>query len=134
MLLPSDLAHVESLVRGMTDGLPVEIACVVPRSAGSWGEPVVVGLGAPDSVAARPRTVLRAVLTSGAEAFILAHTHLTQQPPGDDDTAVTRRLVAAGSVVGVTMLGHLVVGPSTAWQCTADGRWSCTGVLSSVVG
>jgi hypothetical protein len=74
----------------MADGLPVEIAFVVPWSAGDWGEPVVVGFGTPDSVAARPRTVLRAVLTSGADAFLLVHTHLTQKPPGDDDTAVTR--------------------------------------------
>jgi hypothetical protein len=134
VLRATDFAHVEDLVRGMADGLPVEIAFVVPWSAGDWGEPVVVGFGTPDSVAARPRTVLRAVLTSGADAFLLVHTHLTQKPPGDDDTAVTRRLVAAGAVVGVTMLGHLVVGPSVAWQCTADGRWSGTGLLPSVVG
>lgn len=133
MLPPWDLAHVEDVVRGMADGLPVEIACVVPRRADAWGEPILVGLGAVDCVTARPATVLRAVLTAGAEAFVLVHTHLTQQQPGDADTAVTRRLVAAGAVVGVALLGHVVVGSGGAWQCTAEGLWVLARQVPSAV-
>jgi RadC-like JAB domain len=118
-----DLVHVERLVRGMTEGLPVEVAFVVPRRSHAWGEPVVVRLGTADSVGARPGPVLRAVLISGAEAFVLVHTHLSRRPPGEDDAAATRRLVAAAAVVGVPLLGHVVVGPDAAWQCDSRGAW-----------
>ncbi|MGF1654843.1 MAG: JAB domain-containing protein [Actinomycetales bacterium] len=115
----------------MADGLPVEVALIIPRYSDDWGEPVVVRLGARDSVTARPGPLLRAVLTSGAEAFVLAHTHVSRQSPGEDDTAVTRRVVAAAAVVGVELLGHVVVGPDAVWQCDAEGGWAVAQAVPS---
>lgn len=47
----------------------------------------------------------------------LLHTHPDGGPPSAADRAVTRRLVAAGAVIGLCLQAHLVVGPDEVWDC-----------------
>jgi DNA repair protein RadC len=58
-----------------------------------------------------PREVFRDALRRGASAIVLAHNH----PSGDatasaDDRRITRRLAEAGTLLGVALIDHLVVG------------------------
>lgn len=131
MLSPEELVSVTALAGRLTDPLPVEVACVVPRRGDAWGAPVIVGVGNLEKVSARPSDVLRAVLTSGGDAFVLLHTHRTLHPPGDDDAAVTRRLVAAGAVVGLPLLAHVVSGPQQSWHSATDGTWQAIPPLDN---
>lgn len=117
MLTRDQVLHVAALTTALADRLPVEVVCILPRHGATWGAPVVVGIGWPDEVTARPREVLRSVLTAGGDTFVLVHTHTTGKPPGADDAAVTRRLVSAAAVLGLTMVGHVVLGPSAVWEC-----------------
>lgn len=96
-----------------------EVALVVPVLHGEPQLPVVVATGDRASVVVTPAAVLRAVLASRADAFVLVHTHPEDLPPSGADAAVTRRLVAASSVVGVRMLGHIVLSPSRTYDCFA---------------
>ena len=58
-----------------------------------------------------PRDVFKAALLSNAAALILAHAHPSGDPtPSPDDRALTQRLVAAGTLLGVDVLDHIVVG------------------------
>lgn len=117
MIAPDDALDLADAVGCMAAGVPLEMVCVIPRVAQNWCDPVLVGIGGAGAVSARPREVLRAVLTAGGHAFVLAHTHLSTDAPSPEDQAVTRRLVAAAAVVGVPMLAHLVVGPQHVWDC-----------------
>ncbi len=57
-----------------------------------------------------PRQVFRVALQVGAAAVVLAHNHPSGDPePSALDDDVTRRVVAAGRVVGVVLLDHLVI-------------------------
>lgn len=124
MITPEDALDVTDAVGRLVTDVPLEVVCVIPQVVQSWCDPVLVGIGEPGAVSARPREVLRAVLTSGGCAFVLAHTHLSVDGPSPQDLAVTRRLVAAAAVVGVPMLAHLVIGPQHVWDCTSGRRWS----------
>jgi len=74
-----------------------------------------VSVGSIDHTFMAPREVFRDALAANAAAIVLAHNHPSGDPePSRDDEAVTRRLVRAGSLIGIEVLDHLVVG---------DGSW-----------
>jgi DNA repair protein RadC len=75
------------------------------------GEPRVIARGDVDGTDAPPRAFLRATLIAGATAAIAVHNHPTGDPtPSAADLAATRRLVAAGRAVDITVHDHLVLG------------------------
>lgn len=70
-----------------------------------------VSRGTLDSTAVHPREVFKAALLANAAAVILAHNHPSGDPtPSPDDVAMTMRLRAAGDVLGVQVLDHIVIG------------------------
>jgi DNA repair protein RadC len=72
---------------------------------------VTVSVGSLDRTFMSPREVFRDALLHNAAALVLAHNHPSGDPePSRDDEQVTRRLVRAGELVGVSVLDHLVVG------------------------
>lgn len=73
--------------------------------------PATVSVGSVDHTFMSPREVYRDALLANAAAIVVAHNHPSGDPePSRDDELVTRRLTAAGQVVGVDLLDHLVVG------------------------
>ena len=57
-----------------------------------------------------PADVLRPAVVQGASALILAHNHPTgDTAPSPEDVEFTRRLVEAGTALGVEVLDHLIV-------------------------
>jgi len=58
-----------------------------------------------------PRQVFREAIALRASAVILGHNHPSGDPtPSAQDRDVTRRVAAAGRILGVPLLDHLVVG------------------------
>lgn len=58
-----------------------------------------------------PRELFRDALRVGASAVFLAHNHPSGDPsPSAADRSVTRRLVAAGAVLDIDVLDHVVIG------------------------
>lgn len=73
-----------------------------------------VSVGSIDHTFMAPREVFRDALAANAAAIVLAHNHPSGDPePSRDDEAVTQRLVRAGSLIGIEVLDHLVVGDGT---------------------
>jgi len=55
--------------------------------------------------------VFQAAITKFAAAIIVAHNHPSGDPtPSPEDVHVTRQIVAAGDLLGVDVLDHLVIG------------------------
>jgi DNA repair protein RadC len=70
-----------------------------------------VSVGSVDHTFIAPRELFRDALLANATAVVAAHNHPSGDPePSRDDELVTRRLVAAGEVIGVELLDHLVIG------------------------
>lgn len=74
-----------------------------------------VSRGTLDATLVHPREVFKAALLANAAAIILFHNHPSGDPtPSGDDVQLTRRLVDAGTLLGVDVLDHIIVG---------DGRY-----------
>jgi len=58
-----------------------------------------------------PREVIHAALKHNAAALIFAHNHPSGDPkPSPEDIAITRQLVFAGNVMGITVHEHIIIG------------------------
>jgi DNA repair protein RadC len=56
------------------------------------------------------RTVFRAAITACASGLVLGHNHPSGDPsPSPEDLATTKKLMAAGRVVGIPVVDHVIV-------------------------
>ena len=70
----------------------------------------VAARGSLNVVHVSPRDVFRRLVREGAAATIVAHNHPGGDPaPSPDDVELTRRLQAAGDLVAVPLIDHVVV-------------------------
>jgi DNA repair protein RadC len=58
-----------------------------------------------------PRELFRAAILLGAAHVILIHNHPTGDPtPSVEDLDLTERMIAAGDLLGIPVLDHLILG------------------------
>ena len=77
----------------------------------------VLALGTQNACAVEPREVFREAAIGGAAAIVIFHTHPSGDPtPSPDDVDLTRRLVAAGVLMGIDVIDHLILGDSRYWS------------------
>lgn len=70
----------------------------------------VISIGTVNANLIHPREVFRSGIESNAAAIILAHNHPSGDPtPSAEDVEITRQLVAAGKILGITVLDHVVI-------------------------
>jgi DNA repair protein RadC len=71
----------------------------------------VVSVGSLTASLVHPREVFQEAVVSRAAALVLFHNHPSGDPePSSEDLALTRRLAAAGSLMGIEVLDHVVLG------------------------
>lgn len=69
-----------------------------------------------------PREVIAAALSHHAAALIFAHNHPSGVPqPSPEDIAITRQLVFACRVIGITVHEHIVIGDNTYFSFADQG-------------
>jgi DNA repair protein RadC len=69
----------------------------------------VVSVGTASGSLVHPREVFQPAILVGACALVVAHNHPSGDPtPSREDREVTRRLVQAGTILGVSVLDSLV--------------------------
>jgi DNA repair protein RadC len=70
-----------------------------------------------------PREVVQAALHQRAAALIFAHNHPSGDPaPSEADTAITRQLLFACRMMGITVHEHLVIGDNRYYSFADSGR------------
>ena len=86
----------------------------------------VLSIGTLDASIVHPREVFREALAAGAAAIVLFHNHPSGDPePSRDDVVLTERLLAAGMLMGIDVLDHIVLGDAR--YCSFRER----GILST---
>ena len=71
----------------------------------------VLAVGTLNSSVVEPRDVFREAAIGGATAIVIFHNHPSGDPtPSPEDVALTRRLVAAGSLIGIDVVDHVILG------------------------
>ena len=72
---------------------------------------VVVSVGCLTASLVHPREVFQEAVVSRAAALVLFHNHPSGDPePSAEDLALTRRLAQAGTLMGIEVLDHVVLG------------------------
>ena len=72
---------------------------------------VVLALGSLNTASIEPREVFRAAAVGDAAAIVLFHNHPSGDPaPSADDVELTRRMVAAGVLMGIEVVDHVILG------------------------
>ena len=70
-----------------------------------------VTVGLIDRTQVHSREVFRSAIIQGASRVILAHNHPSGDPtPSAQDIACTRDLIAAGKIVGIEVMDHVIIG------------------------
>jgi len=70
----------------------------------------VISIGTLTSNVVHPREVFQPALSHGAVAVIVAHNHPSGLlAPSAEDIEVTRQLIAAGKILGIDLLDHLII-------------------------
>ena len=71
----------------------------------------VISRGSLNGSLVHPREVFREAVSSQAAGLILFHNHPSGDPtPSKEDLALTRRLKQAGSIMGIEVLDHVILG------------------------
>ncbi len=70
-----------------------------------------ISIGTLNSSVVHPRELFKAAIKRSASAVILVHNHPSGDPtPSREDREITRRLQDAGSIIGIEVLDHIVIG------------------------
>jgi len=83
----------------------------------------VVAAGTLNATIVEPRDVFREALMGAAAAVVVFHTHPSGDPsPSPDDVELTRRLAAAGALMGIDLVDHIVLGDARYCSFRETGR------------
>jgi DNA repair protein RadC len=70
----------------------------------------VVTVGTVDASIVHPREIFREAASAGAAAIVLFHNHPSGDPePSQDDVVLTRRIAAAGILMGIDVVDHVIL-------------------------
>lgn len=79
-----------------------------------------------------PAEVFRLLVSESASGAIFVHNHPSGDPaPSPKDLELTERLVAAGSLLDIRILDHLIVGSGRYTSLRDAGLWPSTAVKST---
>ena len=71
----------------------------------------VLSVGTLDASIVHPREIFREAVAGGAAGIVLFHNHPSGDPePSREDTRLTERLIAAGVLMGIDVIDHVILG------------------------
>ncbi len=79
-------------------------------------------IGGLDAFLSKPRDVFKRALSHNATSIILVHNHPTCDPrPNAADIEYTERIIDAGSIIGIPLLDHIVIGDGSYFSMQKEG-------------
>jgi DNA repair protein RadC len=81
-----------------------------------------VSVGTLNSSAVHPRELFRNAIKRGAASVILVHNHPSGDPaPSREDMDITKRVKEVGSIIGIEILDHIIIGDNKFTSFKAKG-------------
>lgn len=72
---------------------------------------LTISVGSLNSSIVHPREVFNAAVKKSAAAMVLLHNHPSGNPaPSKNDKNITNRIIEAGSILGIDILDHIIIG------------------------
>ena len=83
----------------------------------------IVAVGTLNSAGVVPRDVYREATQAGAAGVVVFHNHPSGDPcPSPDDARLTRQLRAAGELLGIELMDHIILGESRYFSFKETGQ------------
>lgn len=102
-------AEVFKIVIGNTDRETAAILCLDTKN--KINAINIVSVGIVNATITHPREVFKAAILSNATALIFAHNHPSgDSTPSEEDEETTKRLIAAGDILGIDVLDSIILG------------------------
>ncbi|HHY75278.1 MAG TPA: DNA repair protein RadC [Firmicutes bacterium] len=74
----------------------------------------VESVGSLDASLVHPREIFKNAIRRNAASMVLVHNHPSGDPsPSDDDIEITKKLVEAGKILGISVFDHVIVSRSS---------------------
>jgi DNA repair protein RadC len=106
----STMANILPLLRDISDHRQEHFVVLSLDSGGRLITKRIVFIGTVDAVIAHPREVFAGAVSDMATGIIVAHNHPSGDPnPSKQDITTTQQLAAAGQILGVRLIDHIVV-------------------------
>jgi DNA repair protein RadC len=85
---------------------------------------IVVSVGTLNSSIVHPRDVFNHALREAAAGVIFVHNHPSGDPtPSPEDHALTKRLAEAGSLLGIKVMDHIIIGSQKYYSFADEGSF-----------
>jgi DNA repair protein RadC len=69
-----------------------------------------ISIGTLNASLVHPREVFKDAIVHSAASVVLAHNHPSGDPePSEDDLTITKRLIAAGKILGIEVMDHIII-------------------------
>lgn len=82
-----------------------------------------VSMGTVHGTVAEPREIFRMAILKGVSSIIMVHNHPSNNPkPSKQDLVVTEQVVAAGKIIGIQVLDHVIICESGHYSFYLDGK------------
>ena len=104
---PGDILPILEPIR---DHIQEHFVCITLSGSGNVINSRVITIGLLNHSLVHPREVFRDAITDSAHSIIVAHNHPSGSlEPSHQDIAITNQLKDAGTLLGITLLDHIIV-------------------------
>ncbi len=87
----------------------------------------LIALGSLNACIVHPREVFRQAIKRCSSSIICVHNHPSGNPePSPEDVEITKRLMSAGTIIGIDVLDHVIIGDQRYISLTERGLMSHT--------
>jgi DNA repair protein RadC len=108
-------------IRGRTQE---HIVCLALNSRMCLIAKKTIFIGSLNSSIIHPREIFKYAMSKSAASIIIAHNHPTgNSVPSDADIEVTHQIVAAGKIIGIDVLDHIIVGTNEHFSFADKGMF-----------
>ncbi|MNW40141.1 hypothetical protein D3C74_172470 [compost metagenome] len=85
----------------------------------------LIAIGSLNACIVHPREVFRQAIKRASASIIVVHNHPSGNPePSPEDIEITKRLMSAGTIIGIDVLDHIIIGDQRYISLTARGLMS----------
>ena len=72
---------------------------------------------------ADPKVIFRNAISIGATSIVMAHNHPSGIPsPSNDDTMLTKKFIAAGNLLDIKVIDHIIIGEGRYYSFLDNGK------------
>lgn len=84
--------------------------CAMLDAKNKMFKEVIVSDGTLTASLVHPREVFRSAIKEASASVLFVHNHPSGDPtPSKDDTAITKRLIETGKIIGIEVLDHVII-------------------------